>query len=128
MPKEPATRLTCPACGFPESRLRHSLQLGCPACYDTFAPHIDSFLPKLHLGTLHKGKSPAPATLEALLRRIDALATRIALEAPDSTARLITEQLRHQIQTETHPPQIPPPPSHPSRQSPSRHHPPRATE
>lgn len=127
MQKHTAIELTCPACGFPESRLRRSLQLGCPVCYETFAPHLATFLPKLHAGTIHKGKSPAPATLEALLHRIDTLAHRIATEAPRSTAHLITEMLRHQIQAEIHPPQIPPP-IHPNRQSPSRHHPPHTTE
>jgi protein-arginine kinase activator protein McsA len=128
MQKHTAPELTCPACAFPESRLRHSLQLGCPVCYKTFAPHLATFLPKLHTGTLHKGKSPAPATLEALLQRINALADRIATEAPHSPARLITDTLRQKIQAEIHPPQIPLPPSHPSHQSPSRPHPPHATE
>jgi len=106
MQNHTAPGLTSPACGFPETRLRHSLQLGCPVCYETFAPHLATFLPKLHLGTLHKGKSPAPSTLEALLQRIDALANRIAQQAPHSPARLITDTLRHQIQTAS---QIPTP-------------------
>ncbi|MBU6183629.1 MAG: hypothetical protein KGR46_12560 [Verrucomicrobia bacterium] len=99
MQNHTATELTCPACGFPESRLRHSLQLGCPVCYETFAPHLATFLPKLHTDTLHKGKSPA--TIEALIHRIDALADRIANEAPHSPARLITDMLRQQIRTQT---------------------------
>jgi len=70
--------MTCPACGFPESRLKYSLQLGCPACYESFAPHLCTFLPKLHTGTTHKGKKPAPSTADDLLQRIDALASRIA--------------------------------------------------
>jgi protein-arginine kinase activator protein McsA len=89
--------IACPACGFPESRLKYSLQLGCPACYESFAPHLCTFLPKLHTGTTHKGKTPPPSTAEDLLQRIDALASRIALEAPDSSARPVTDMLPRQI-------------------------------
>jgi protein arginine kinase activator len=89
--------IACPACGFPETRLRHSLALGCPVCYETFAPPLSTFLPKLHTGTHHIGKTPEARTLEELLQRIDNLAARIAKEAPHSPAHLITETLRRQI-------------------------------
>jgi protein-arginine kinase activator protein McsA len=97
---------TCPACGFPESRLRHSLALGCPVCYETFAPHLSTFLPKLHTGTRHTGKIPEVRNLEDLIERIDNLSARIAEQAPDSPASRILQTLQAQIPRDNGDPMI----------------------
>jgi protein arginine kinase activator len=86
--------IACPACGFPESRLKYSLQLGCPVCYETFAPHLSTFLPKLHTGTRHIGKTPEARTLEEIIQRIENLAARIAEQAPESR---ILQTLQNEI-------------------------------
>jgi protein-arginine kinase activator protein McsA len=89
--------IACPACGFPETRLRHSLALGCPVCYETFAPHLSTFLPKLHTGTHHIGKTPEARTLEEIIQRIENLAARIAEQAPDSPESRILQTLQNKI-------------------------------
>ena len=89
--------IACPACGFPETRLRHSLALGCPVCYETFAPHLCTFLPKLHTGTRHIGKTPEARTLEEIIQRIDNLAARIAEQALGSPESRILQTLQNEI-------------------------------
>ena len=76
--------MSCPVCGFDESRLAKSLQLGCPACYTTFAPHIATFLPRLHRGLTHTGKQPPVPTIAELEHRIDRLVEKVQALAPDS--------------------------------------------
>ena len=65
--------MTCPVCGFDESRLAKSLRFGCSACYTTFTAHIATFLPRLHRGVIHTGKQPPALTVAELERRIDRL-------------------------------------------------------
>jgi protein-arginine kinase activator protein McsA len=76
--------ISCPECGFDESRLAKSLRLGCSACYTTFAPHIATFLPRLHRGVIHTGKQPSVPTVDKIQRRIDLLVAKIQELAPDS--------------------------------------------
>lgn len=48
----------CPVCGFTESDLKKTGRLGCSACYDTFANHLEGMLKNMHKGLLHTGKMP----------------------------------------------------------------------
>lgn len=48
----------CSYCGFTESDLKKTLRMGCPACYEVFAPELLTFLPRMHAGTTHAGKIP----------------------------------------------------------------------
>ena len=83
--------ISCPACGFDESRLAKSLRLGCSTCYTTFAPHIATFLPRLHRGVTHTGKQPPVPTIAELERRIDRLVAKVQELAPDSEAMVFCE-------------------------------------
>jgi protein-arginine kinase activator protein McsA len=76
--------ISCPVCGFDESRLAKSLRLGCSACYTTFAPHIATFLPRLHRGVTHSGKQPTVLTVSELERRIDRLVAKVQELAPEA--------------------------------------------
>lgn len=86
--------MSCPVCGFDESRLAKSLQLGCSACYTTFAPHIATFLPRLHRGVTHTGKQPPVPTIAELERRIDRLAAKVQELAPDSPEAMVLCELQ----------------------------------
>ncbi len=48
----------CPCCGFTEEVFAEAFKLGCSLCYETFAPQIETMLPKLHSGVVHTGKVP----------------------------------------------------------------------
>jgi len=76
--------MSCPACGFDENHLAKSIQLGCSACYTTFAPHIATFLPRLHRGVTHSGKQPTVLTVSELERRIDRLVAKVQELAPEA--------------------------------------------
>ncbi len=76
--------MTCPVCGFDESRLAKSLRFGCSACYTTFTAHIATFLPRLHRGVIHTGKQPPALTVAELERRIDRLVAKVQELAPGS--------------------------------------------
>ena len=86
--------MTCPVCGFDESRLAKSLRLGCSACYTIFAPHIATFLPRLHRGVTHTGKQPPVPTIAELERRIDRLAAKVQELAPDSPEAMVLCELQ----------------------------------
>ena len=86
--------MTCPVCGFDESRLAKSIQLGCSACYTTFAPHIATFLPRLHRGVTHSGKQPTVPTIAELERRIDRLVAKVQELAPDSPEAMVLCELQ----------------------------------
>lgn len=50
----------CPVCGWTPATIRESGgRLGCPHCYDTFAPLIRQAIETVHRGSLHLGKRPA---------------------------------------------------------------------
>jgi protein-arginine kinase activator protein McsA len=89
--------VTCPACGFSESRLRLSLELGCPACYRAFAPHLSTFLPRLHTGTRHTGKIPQARALEFIVRSVDRLAAQVTAHDPASAESRILQTLQSQL-------------------------------
>jgi protein arginine kinase activator len=48
----------CPGCGFTIADLKKTGRLGCAACYETFAGHLEDMLKNMHKGLAHRGKIP----------------------------------------------------------------------
>jgi len=84
--------LRCEKCGYTEVELKKTGHLGCPDCYETFGPHIEGMLEKMHKGTTHLGKAPQHALArQTLHRRLnelnDALSEAIKTERYEDAAR-----------------------------------------
>jgi len=84
--------LRCEKCGYTEVEFKKTGHLGCPDCYETFAPHIEGMLEKMHKGTAHLGKAPQRALArQNLHRRLnelnDALSEAIKTERYEDAAR-----------------------------------------
>ena len=47
----------CP-CGWDTVKFKETGRLGCPECYNTFAPLLHDALKSMHKGTFHLGKQP----------------------------------------------------------------------
>jgi protein arginine kinase activator len=58
MPVAPTSSIVCPVCGFREENFARQLRLGCPTCYLTFAPHLETLLPRIQRGLRHAGRVP----------------------------------------------------------------------
>jgi len=58
---EPESDLVCPKCGWTLQQFRKTAYLGCPGCYQTFAPLIEGMLKNMHRGDHHLGKIPKSA-------------------------------------------------------------------
>lgn len=58
---EPETDLVCPQCGRTLQQFRKTAYLGCPGCYQAFAPLIEGMLKNMHRGDRHLGKIPGNA-------------------------------------------------------------------
>lgn len=52
------SKVKCPGCGFTLADLKKTGRLGCSACYDTFASHLEGMLKNMHKGLAHTGKIP----------------------------------------------------------------------
>ncbi|MCK5844440.1 MAG: UvrB/UvrC motif-containing protein, partial [Victivallales bacterium] len=52
-----APELSC-ACGWDTAQFRDGGRLGCPECYNVFAPILFNALHSMHKGTAHIGKHP----------------------------------------------------------------------
>ena len=77
----------CPFCGLTFRDFRETGRLGCPQCYETYAPHLQRLLRRVHGGTQHVGKvylPPDPSASE-LERRLEALRRKLnrAVETED---------------------------------------------
>ncbi|MGH7162572.1 MAG: UvrB/UvrC motif-containing protein, partial [Planctomycetota bacterium] len=48
----------CPGCGLPYAEFKAKGRLGCPKCYDSFAPVLVPLLEKVHGKGGHVGKTP----------------------------------------------------------------------
>ncbi|MHC4952614.1 MAG: UvrB/UvrC motif-containing protein [Planctomycetota bacterium] len=48
----------CPRCGIAYSEFKSKGRIGCPACYDAFAPVLIPLLEKVHSASAHTGKHP----------------------------------------------------------------------
>jgi len=71
---------TCPCCGFTEEVLAKSFKMGCAQCYETFAPQLATFLPRLHRDIRHVGKVPrGHDPLMQLRRELDEIETSLGL-------------------------------------------------
>ena len=55
------TEVVCPHCGWSHQQFRKTGYLGCPRCYQIFAPLIDGMLKNIHRGDRHVGKIPLSA-------------------------------------------------------------------
>ncbi len=58
---DPESDVVCPNCGWTLQAFRKTAYLGCPGCYQTFAPLIDGMLKEMHRGDRHLGKIPKSA-------------------------------------------------------------------
>lgn len=85
---EPDTAgVQCSFCGLTFRDFRDSGRLGCPHCYETYAPHLQRLLRRVHGSTQHVGKvylPPDPSASE-MERRLDALRLKLnrAVESED---------------------------------------------
>lgn len=77
----------CSFCGLTFSDFRETGRLGCPHCYETYAPHLHRLLRRVHGGTQHVGKVYLPPDPSAsdLERRLEGLRRKLhrAVEAED---------------------------------------------
>ncbi|MBQ9337785.1 MAG: hypothetical protein IJS14_10875 [Lentisphaeria bacterium] len=60
-PESRETEVVCPHCGWTLQQFRKTGYLGCPSCYQIFAPLIDGMLKNIHRGDRHAGKIPLSA-------------------------------------------------------------------
>ncbi len=79
--------VVCPCCGFTEEVFAKAFKMGCSRCYETFAPQIETMLPKLHPGVLHTGKVPArtPDPSIALWRELVEIETLLRTNDGDAS-------------------------------------------
>ncbi|MCQ2352243.1 MAG: UvrB/UvrC motif-containing protein [Victivallaceae bacterium] len=55
----PESHIVCPVCQWTLEKIKsHNGQLGCPHCYEAFAPMIEEVISKVQKGKLHAGKRP----------------------------------------------------------------------
>ncbi len=88
------TELSCEQCGLSYEAFRKRGVLGCPACYEAFAPTLKTLLARAHEGaTQHIGKAPRNCGADTLrqqrlmqLRR--ELDQAVAAEQYETAARL----------------------------------------
>jgi protein arginine kinase activator len=77
----------CSFCGLTFKDFRETGRLGCPHCYETYAPHLQRLLRRVHGGTQHVGKVYLPPDPSAsdLERRLEGLRRKLhrAVEAED---------------------------------------------
>jgi protein arginine kinase activator len=78
---------SCSFCGLRFADFRETGRLGCPHCYETYAPQLQKLLRRVHGGTQHVGKiylPPDPSSSE-LERRLDGLKRKLhrAVESED---------------------------------------------
>ena len=86
-PSEPSASQQCSFCGLTFKDFRETGRLGCPHCYETYMPHLQRLLRRVHGGTQHVGKvylPPDPSATE-LERRLDGLRRKLnrAVESED---------------------------------------------
>jgi protein arginine kinase activator len=77
----------CSFCGLTFKDFRETGRLGCPHCYETYAPHLQRLLRRVHGGTQHVGKVYLPPDPSAsdLERRLEGLRRKLhrAVESED---------------------------------------------
>jgi protein arginine kinase activator len=105
MGKDPAVDAESPAtecsfCGLTFKDFRETGRLGCPHCYETYAPHLQRLLRRVHGGTQHVGKVylPPDPTASELQRRLEGLRRKLN-RAVDSEDFERAAELRDQIRS-----------------------------
>ncbi|MDH3590725.1 MAG: UvrB/UvrC motif-containing protein [Planctomycetota bacterium] len=69
-----AVPATCPSCGLAYTDFKSKGRLGCPTCYEVFAPVLVPLLEKVHGTAAHAGKAPERmATMIASKKEVLAL-------------------------------------------------------
>ena len=58
---ESRREVVCPHCGWTYQQFRKTGYLGCPGCYQVFAPLLEGMLKNIHRGDRHLGKIPLSA-------------------------------------------------------------------
>jgi protein arginine kinase activator len=89
----------CSFCGLTFKDFRETGRLGCPHCYETYAPHLRRLLRRVHGGTQHVGKVylPPDPTASELERRLEGLRRKLnrAVESEDfERAAELRDQIR----------------------------------
>ena len=74
-----AVPAACPQCGLAYAEFKAKGRLGCPTCYEAFAPVLVPLLEKVHGKPAHQGKAPSrlQGTLKAR-KKLDALEEDLA--------------------------------------------------
>jgi protein arginine kinase activator len=90
----------CSFCGLTFAEFRESGRLGCPHCYETYGPHLQKLLRRVHGGTQHVGKVylPPDPTSSELERRLDGLRRKLD-RAVDSEDFERAAELRDEIRS-----------------------------
>ncbi len=83
----------CPTCEMSYEEFKKIGRLGCPHCYDAFAPQLEHLLKRIHGDNRHRGKGPMEATqsapvAEELERLREKLAQAVETEAFEEAAQL----------------------------------------
>ena len=83
----------CPTCEMSYEKFKKIGRLGCPHCYDTFAPQLERLLKRIHGDNRHRGKRLMEAAQSAqgadeLERLREELAEAVAEEAFEEAAQL----------------------------------------
>ena len=83
----------CPTCEMSYEEFKKIGRLGCPHCYDVFAPQLERLLKRIHGDDRHQGKGPMDAAQNAqaadeLERLREELAQAVAEEAFEKAAQL----------------------------------------
>ena len=88
----------CPSCGLAYSEFKAKGRLGCPRCYDAFAPVLVPLLEKVHGAGAHVGKAPTGRQQAIASRReVEELEAQLAaaVEAEDyETAAELRDTIR----------------------------------
>lgn len=83
---------TCPHCGITRDECRKNEELGCPACYQTFARYLQPVIKDLQQADTHVGRAPAKEAAKfkkSILRA--RLKEAIAHQDYDLAARILRE-------------------------------------
>ncbi len=83
----------CPTCEMSYEEFKKIGRLGCPHCYDAFAPQLERLLNRIHGDDRHRGKGPMEAAqstdaADELERLCAELAQAVAEEAFEEAAQL----------------------------------------
>ena len=83
----------CPSCEMSYEEFKKIGRLGCPQCYDAFAPQLEHLIKRIHGDNRHRGKGPMEEAQSAQvadeLERLQAeLAQAVAEEAFEEAAQL----------------------------------------